>query len=330
MKSPYYKSKVLVTGGCGFIGSHLVDELIKQGAVVTVLDNTSKNPYKNRKAAYISKDIIDKNLFKLDSAFEYIFHLAARCDLDGKALSDYRVNYDGTENLLKQLNHQTIKRFVFYSTQLVVGLFNETRFIGPEEPYKTKTLYGESKILGEKVVKNLCMNKQIPFVIIRPTSVYGPRGREPYRSFFLSLKNGHYRHIGKASNLVSLAYVKNLVDLTLLTAIHPQAIGQVFYGTDFHPYTMRQFTDEVAKYFNYQVKTLPEWLMWLVAYIFGTANLLGINVPIYPFRLKNLLSNYCYSIQNAVRLGYDPQFDLKSGVKQTLEWYIKNDSDFKT
>lgn len=330
MRSPYYKSKVLVSGGCGFIGSHLVDELIKQGAVVTVLDNAMKNPYKNNKATYISKDILEKNLFKQNSKFEYIFHLAARCDLDGKALSDYRVNFDGSENLIKQLDQRNVKRFVFYSTQLVVGLFNETRFIGPEEPYKTKTLYGESKILGEKVVKKLCTKKQIPFVIIRPTSVYGPRGREPYRNFFLSIKNGQYRHIGKASNLVSLAYVKNLVDQTLLAGIHPDAVGQVFYGADFHPYTMRQFTDEVAKYFNYQVKTVPEWLMWLVAYIFGIGKILGINVPIYPFRLKNLLSNYCYDIQNAIRLGYDPKYDLKMGVTQTLDWYCKNDPDFKT
>jgi nucleoside-diphosphate-sugar epimerase len=178
------KKHVLVTGGCGFIGINLVEDLLAQGDVVTVLDLPSANwdrlPKQVRK---VQADILSqKSLDGLFKEIDIIYHLAARTDLDGRNIDDYKVNFEGTENILKEVaKSSNVKRFIFYSTQLVVGLFNETRFINEEEPYKTKTVYGESKILGEKVVKKLCSESGTDFVIIRPTSVYGPWVSSPYK-----------------------------------------------------------------------------------------------------------------------------------------------------
>lgn len=333
MHEQYRGKRVLVTGGLGFIGSHLSERLAESGAHVTILDLPGADNALEmdlHSFSFIEKDILSPDLFAgTTPTFEYVFHLAARCDLNGKTVEDYKINYLGTLNLLRQL-HQSppLRRFVFYSTQLVAGIFDEMRFIDPSEPYKTKTPYGRSKIAGELVVKKYCSQNTIPWTIIRPTSVYGPRGREPYRDFFRQIAQNRYVHIGKAANLISMAFVDNLVDLTLIAASSTRSVGHTYYGTDFHPYTMREFANEAAKNLGVHIHTIPEFIAWIIAYGLLPFKMLGLPVPLYPFRLKNILSNYCYDIQNATEIGYAPTWNLHDGMKKSILWYLNRDSTF--
>ena len=316
--------KVLVTGSSGFIGINLILELLKEGAIVTALDlpftNWEKLPTEVKQ---VKADILNKkDLNNIFESIEIIYHLAAKTDLNGKNKNDYKANYEGTLNVLEEAaKNKTLERFIFYSTQLVVGLFNEKRYIDETEPYKTKTFYGESKIEGEKIVKEFCKKQNIPFTIIRPTSVYGPWGEAPYKEFFSAIKKKRYFHIGKADNLVSWVYVKNLVNLTLLASIHEKAINEIFFGNDLHPYSMRDIVNEVAGYYKIKIGTIPNMVITPIAYFFGFFKLFGFNVPIYPFRLRNMKMTYCYNIQKSLQLGYKPAYDLKSGIKETLDWY---------
>lgn len=328
----YDSKKVVVTGGAGFIGINLVQALIQTGARISVVDlpTADFSPLPDD-IIIIKQDILEAERFRdvLLNA-DFVFHLAARTDLNGKNIEDYRVNYEGTRQLLSVLrDSHKLSRFVLYSTQLVIGLFNVTRFIDETEPYRTKTLYGESKILAEKLARDLCTEYKLHYTIIRPTSVYGPYGQEPYRDYFLSIKRGHYFHIGNAANLVSMVYVKNLIEQTLFLACKPSAIGQIFFGNDFHPYTMRQFSDAVAQYFKRNLFTIPDPIAFISAYALGFLKLFGIPVPLYPFRLHNIKANYCYDISNSVRLGFFPPYTLEQGIRETLEWYTANDKDFQ-
>ncbi len=319
-----------MTGGCGFIGKNLVAELLSQGAIVTALDLPSAD-WRNlpQKAKRIKADILIKNT--LTGAFgdiDIIYHLAARTDIDGKSLDDYKANIEGTRNIIEEASkRKSLERFVFYSTQLVVGLFNETRFIDENEPYRTKTVYGQSKIECEKIVKELCDKANVSYTIIRPTSVYGPGGESPYKEFFRAIKRRRYCHVGKANNLVSLVYVKNLIDLTILTSLSKQARNETYFGNDFHPYTMREIVDTVATYYKVKVPTIPSPIITLAAYAMGLFKLLGANVPLYPFRLRNIKASYCYDIQKSVLAGYNPRYDLAEGVRETLDWYEENKSE---
>jgi len=300
--------------------------LLEQGAIVAVLDQPSADWSRLPSGVgHVKADILRRSdLVGTCDGIEIVYHLAARTDLDGASRDDYRVNFEGTQNLIDEgAKTQQLKRFVFYSTQLVVGLFDETRFIDEGEPYRTKTPYGESKIEAERVVKASCGAADIPFTIIRPTSVYGPWGGAPYKEFFETIKKGRYLHVGRADNLVSLVYVKNLINLTILTSLSVHAENEVFFGNDFHPYTMRQIVDVAADYYGVRIKTIPSAVMTFIAYVGGVCKLLGINVPIYPFRLKNIKANYCYDVHKSVRLGYDPHYDLVDGVRETLDWYEK-------
>lgn len=294
------------------------------GASVTALDLGSADWSRLPKGVKpVKVDILKRG--ELEGVFEganIIYHLAARTDLNGKDLIDYAVNFVGTKNLIIEATKEKgLERIVFYSTQLVVGLFNNTRFIDETEPYKTKTLYGESKIRGELVTKKYCQKRKVPYTIIRPTSVYGPWGGEPYRLFFQTIKKNRYFHAGKANNLVSLVYVKNLINLTILSSLSKHAENQTYFCNDFHPYTMREVVDAVAAYYNITVRTLPIVVITPLAYVLGLLKLLGTSVPLYPFRLRNIRANYCYDIQKSVRLGYDPKYGLVDGLEETLDWY---------
>lgn len=254
------------------------------------------------------------------------YHLAARTDLDGSGPEDYVVNTQGTANLIHAMSRAGFQgRFLHYSTQLVVGLFGETRFIDASEPYRTATAYGQSKIDSELIVERECSRGGIEFTIVRPTSVYGPFGGSPYREFFQTIKRGRYVHVGRADNLVSLAYVKNLIDMTLLLSVHPEAASNVYFGTDFHPYTMREVVDEVASHYGVRIRQVPAWIVTVGAYVLGAFKALGLNVPLYPFRLRNMRMSYCYDVQPSVRLGYDPRYGLREGMRETLAWYDMHD-----
>jgi nucleoside-diphosphate-sugar epimerase len=325
------KKKVVVTGGAGFIGINLVKALCAAGADVLVLDlpgaDFSALPVNS---GSLRCDILDKGC--LESAVsdaDFVFHLAARTDLSGKSLDSYKVNFVGTANLLDALKSNTrLTKFIHFSTQLVVGLFDETRFINEHEPYRTKTLYGHSKILAEKTVMEKCPLYGIPFIILRPTSVYGPHGKEPYRDLFLTIKNRRYFHIGKADNLISMVYVKNIVDQCMYLA-SVETHDRVFFGNDMYPYTMRAFANAVAAYFGYDVPTVPYSIAFTAAYALGILKVMGIDVPLYPFRLRNIRANCCYDIGNSMKVGYIPRYALLDGVKECLDWYVGNDPDFQ-
>jgi nucleoside-diphosphate-sugar epimerase len=328
----YKDTVVVVTGGSGFIGINLIKALVNEGARVTSIDIKEPPPGSiPAKVKIIKGDVRNIELYKKTlSECDYCFHLAARTDLLGKTLSDYSFNYNGVEELVDGLkSNRRLKRLVFFSTQLVVGNFNETRFIDEFEPYRTKTLYGQSKILGEKALIEKCYKYELPYTIIRPTSVYGPYGNEPYRDFFLTIKKGRYFHIGKANNLISMVYVQNLISQTLFLALHPKAENRVYFGNDLYPYTMRQFSDMVAAFWKKKLISFPDIIIYPLAYFLGLIKLFGVPVPLYPFRLNNIKSTYCYSIKNSLDLGYIPQFTLSDGVVETLKWYDENDISFK-
>jgi len=328
----YQGKKVIVTGAGGFIGTQLCNKLLALGAQVTGIDlpgvqMTVQHPdfYSVACDFEETKEYLDQ---LLDSQF--VFHLAARTDLDGKSIDDYGVNFQGTEKLLNALaSSRKLECFVFYSTQLVTGIFSEERFVEETEPFFTQTLYGESKILAEQVVMRGCAEKKIPWVIIRPTSVYGPGCKVPYRNFFLSIKRGQYFHIGRANNFVSMCYVGNLVDQTVYLAACPQANGRVFYGSDLFPYTMRQFASTAAEILGRKLPTIPGFVVIPAVYLLGLLKLIGLNPPIYPRRLKNLQATYCYAIRGALELGFVPRIGLQQGMEETLNWFNENDPDFR-
>ena len=183
--------KVVVTGGAGFIGSHLVDELIKQGIEVTILDNlsTGKKQNINPKAKFIDCDIFKDTwgdlIFLLNGA-DTIFHLAAKTTVQEsiKEPSLYNnVNVVGTLNLLEAAAAVKVKRFIFSSSSSVYG--NAKVPTSEDHPLNPISPYALNKLVGEQYCKLYSEIYNIDTVCLRYFNVYGDRmNNEGYKLVF--------------------------------------------------------------------------------------------------------------------------------------------------
>ena len=178
----------LVTGGCGFIGSHIVDELISLGHNVRVIDDLSAQEneefYYNEKASYWKKDISKDDCGSVFSGVDYVFHLAARSRIQPTIKSPgecFEVNVVGTQRVLEWARLNSISKIVYSSTSSLYGQQNSIPF-QPNMPSYCLNPYSMSKRMGEQVCKLYFQLYGLESIVLRYFNVYGPR--EPVK--------GHY------------------------------------------------------------------------------------------------------------------------------------------
>ncbi|MFB6467610.1 NAD-dependent epimerase/dehydratase family protein [Cytobacillus sp. Hz8] len=173
--------KVIVTGGAGFIGSHLVDALIARGDEVHVLDNLStgklqfKNPQASLHLVNICSETAKKIIIQLKP--DAVFHLAAQADVSKSILDpkyDAEVNLIGTINILEACRDASVKKFIFASTSAVYGNLQK-EIIREDDPVHPASYYGLSKLAAENYIRIFYELYQLPFTILRYANVYGPR-----------------------------------------------------------------------------------------------------------------------------------------------------------
>jgi len=316
----------LVTGATGFIGPHLCQALIERGCTVTALVQPEEDPRHVAKLGImiVRGDILEPHPWAIRIGQpDVVYHLAARTDLEGAALDDYRVNTEGTANVLDVAGKVNAARFVFYSSMLAVEPprtdhpVDETYDQPPEHPY------GISKREGERLVRSAPLSH----TIIRPTQVYGPGERTTMQAFFRAVQQRRFVPIGRDVQQ-SFVYVKNLVEATIDAAASEGARNRTYYINDARPYSLREFAIAAAEALDVEPrsKAIPYPLAWLAAHVLGAyRQITGRPVPLFPSRLHNLTSNLVYSVGRAEReFGYRPRYDLHAGVKETAHWYARH------
>ena len=313
----------LVTGGAGFIGSHLTERILRDGHSVTVLLKPGEgvDNLKGLDTSNIFCDILDKQaLGDACSGVDIIYHLAARTDLEGAALSDYEANIRGTENVVAAAEINGVKRLVFYSSMLAVPLTGTAEPIDETFDAAATTIYGQSKREGEQIVAR----GLIPWTVIRPTLVFGPRERSTMWAFFSAVKSRRFMLIGK-DVWQSFVYVKNLVEATYIASLRPEAERQVFFISDARPYTLAEFAKTAAVALGVRLNPvrLPKAVAMLIAYVLNAAKVLfGLQVPLTPSRVRTMTTHYAYSIDKATSLfGYRPPYALGQSIGETVNWY---------
>lgn len=177
--------KAIVTGGCGFIGSHLVDLLVSQGLQVTVLDNLSSGRRENLQQVENQVQVVECDISRegdwqqLFAGVDYVFHLAALADIVPSIkdpTSYFRTNVDGTFYVLEASRRHQIKRFVYAASSSCYGI--PTVYPTPEDAdIQTKYPYALTKYLGEEMVLHWSEVYQLPALALRLFNVYGPRSR---------------------------------------------------------------------------------------------------------------------------------------------------------
>lgn len=174
-------SKVLVTGGLGFIGAHLVNNLIKKKHKVLIVDNQSTIGgiiYRNPKCKFLNGNIINPSVIKKIKNWkpQIIYHLAAQSGGESAYLdekNDFLSNGFGTLNLCNLAKELKIKHFIYTSSVAVYGS-NPNKKINEKSPINPDSIYGVSKFAGEMFVKQVLKNSKIKTTILRIFNTYGP------------------------------------------------------------------------------------------------------------------------------------------------------------
>ena len=255
---------VLVTGGAGFIGSHLVDALGGLGAHVRVLDDFSSGRPENLAAAAGRPQIVEGDVCDdaaLDLAIpgvDVVIHMAARCVRLSLFDPDdvHRVNSQGTLRVLQAARRHGVRRVVYISSSEVYGSGVHVP-MSEDHPLQPTTIYGATKLAGELYVQTLARSFDLPAVVVRPFNTYGPRAHfkgvygEVIPRFTVRLLNGRAPVIfGDGLQTRDFTYVSDTVRGILAAASVPDARGQIFNIARGEEVTVQRLAELLAKHTN--------------------------------------------------------------------------------
>lgn len=311
-------TRALVTGGAGFIGSHLVEELLKQGLEVVSIDNYFAGKKENLKQFHdydtfyeINCDVTDyENLKKYFDGVDIVFHEAASkktiCLNDPR--KDLLINGGGTFNVLELARDFGVKKVVHASTGSVYG---EAKYFPQDEehPLNPTSYYGVSKLAGEKYVRAFCDLYDMDCTILRYFHVYGPRQENSDVGGVVSIfgrrvLNGESPIIhGDGTQQRSFTYVKDLVNANILVAMVDGTSGEVYNCASGINVTVGELAEKVKEYFGRtDLQTIYD--DWAVG-------------DIKVFDVSN---------EKIKKLGHEFKWSFDEGLKETLNWledYLK-------
>jgi dihydroflavonol-4-reductase len=321
--------KVLVTGGTGFIGSHLVEALIQKGVQVRCLLR-KKSDLKWLKGLPIEMTIGDcsdqASLISAVEGVDQVFHLAGVT----KAVYEktyFEVNALGTENLIRAClqHHPRIQKFIYLSSQAAAGPCpngDKKREFDQCEPVSA---YGRSKWMGEKLA--LAHAHEIPLLILRPCAVYGPRERDIY-TFFKLLSKRINPCLSREDQHISLCYIDDIIQAILLSAQSHESNGEIFFLSDGQDYQWQEIGNIFARAMGVDAYCIhvPEWMIIGVASLSEYVSKLSRKPPLLnKGKIEEILQrNWVCDITKARKaLGFEPHIPLEQGAKLTYEWYKK-------
>ena len=314
--------KLVVTGGSGFIGTNAIDWALSKSIDVINIDF---KPPRDESHKHLWRDVDIRDAEKFTQAvaeFEatHILHLAATTGMDVKDISVLDANTIGVENLIAiGTTVKSLERIVFTSSLLVC----KNGYIPTSNTdYCAPNLYGESKVIGEKYVRS--SNMGCEWVIVRPTSIWGPWFEHSYKAFFKTIDKNRYMHIGRKEFQKPAAYVGNTIHMMmeLLLSEERNIVGNTFYLADYPWYSTRKWANTIQQVLNSrEVPTAPKWLLRIIGFIGdGIKAITKIDPPLTTFRLNNMLTGGSYPVDNTKQICGDLPYDLKDSVYQTAKW----------
>ncbi|OGQ06063.1 MAG: Vi polysaccharide biosynthesis protein VipB/TviC [Deltaproteobacteria bacterium RIFCSPLOWO2_01_44_7] len=308
--------KVLVTGGAGFIGSHLVDALVQKGYQVRVLDNFSTGSQKNLQFILSQIELIEGDIRDFSVCehalkdIEIVFHLAALGSVQrsmDNPIETHQVNSQGTLNLLQASKEASVKFFVYSSSSSVYG---DSEVLPKKESMevKPKSPYAVSKLTGEYFAQVFWEVYSLPTISLRYFNVFGPRQNSDslyaavIPKFIRSLALGKQPTIfGDGSQSRAFTYVSNVVEANLLVLkMNKNSFGEVF---------------NIASIERIMIQDLWRSLL----------SLSGENIePLYvDFKKGDIRHSQADTSKACQVFGYNTSVLFQEGLKRTFEWFRK-------
>jgi dihydroflavonol-4-reductase len=321
--------KALVTGGTGFIGSHLVEALLKEGIQVRcLLRKTSDLKWLKGLPIEVNwGDCNDKNsLREAVEGVEQVFHLAGVTKAVHKK-TYFEVNAFGTENLIHACleNNPRIQKFIYLSSQAAAGPSRNGNKKKESDQCKPVSPYGQSKQMGEELA--MAHAQELPLLILRPSAVYGPRERDIY-TFFKLLSKRIKPCLPSKDQHISLCYVEDIIQAILLAAQVKGSSGEIFFLSDGQDYRLEEIGDIFAQAMGVNAFCIrvPEWMIIGMASFSEYLSKLSGKPPLLnKGKVEEILQrNWVCDITKAkTALGFEPHISLAQGAKLTFEWYKK-------
>jgi nucleoside-diphosphate-sugar epimerase len=315
--------KVIVTGSAGFLGHHLVPALAARGHRVLGLDRSrGDSPHSGET---VLCDILDgARLLEQFQLYEPegLIHLAARTDLDGQDLDDYGANVQGVSNVVSAVRRTpSLRRAIFTSSQLVgrLGYVPEN-----DRDYQPTTLYGESKVCTERIVREED-GGGVTWCLVRPTTVWGPGMSIHYQRFLRMVARGRYVHIGAEPVWKTYGYVGNVVHqyLCLLESEPNRIHRKTLYLGDYEPLSLRSWADGLARALGAPpIRSMPRALAHAIARIGDTLNAIGWKAfPFNSFRLDNVLTQSVYDLSETRAICGPLPYTMEKSIEETAIWF---------
>jgi nucleoside-diphosphate-sugar epimerase len=313
--------RIFVTGGSGFIGTALMDYLLRDGMTVVNFDCAPPHDPAHR-PRWRRGDILDAaDLSAALHEFEatHVVHLAARAELDESgSVADFPQNTDGVSNLLTAVrNAPTVARLIVTSTQMVCqpGYWPEH-----DEDYAPDSVYGQSKIITEQLTRQA--NLDCVWTIIRPTNIWGPWHPRHSFQFFSLLERGVYWHPRGRSARRCWGYVGNVAYQIrrILELPAAEVDRQTLYVGD-APFDLVNWVDAAAiRLTGRRAKTAPRSILYLVALAGELAQRCGLKAPLSILRYRAMTDDYLTPIQRTLDLVGPAPYSMEQGIEETLRW----------
>ena len=329
--------KILVTGASGFIGSFIVEEALRRGfeTWAAVRKSSSKAFLQDERIHFIELNLSSEEQLRQQlsgHAFDYVVHAAGVT----KCLHQedfHRINTEGTQHLVRALLalQMPLKRFVYISSLSIMGAIRE------EQPYTEireddipcpNTAYGRSKLEAEQWLSTVAADpsqSSLPYVILRPTGVYGPRERD-YFMMAKSIKSHTDFAVGFRQQDITFVYVTDVVQAVFL-ALEKGQTGRRYFLSDGEVYQSSTFSNLIRQELGnpWWIRiTAPLWVLRIVTFCgewIGrmTGKVTALNNDKYHImRQRNWRCDITPARQE---LGYEPQVKLAEGVRRSIAWY---------
>lgn len=355
MGSTISNKSVLVVGGCGFLGHHVVSQLLESHALVSVLDfKLDRNRVHG--VEYHSADIAIKANVETVLATvrpQVIIHTASPVALSTNAALYYRVNVDGTRNLLEcARNIKTVKAFVYTSSASVVH-DSISDLIDADESFPVlyvpdqKEIYSHTKALADDLVRAANGSSDgMLTVCLRPAGIFGEGDQNTLRKMIENAEAGKNRfQVGSGTNLFDWSYVGNVARAHILAAEAlllrsssvsgtdlPRVDGEAFFITNGDPMPFWDFVRAIGdaagfpvdrkdvwvipKQVGLALATIVEWIVWAISFGMQTSTMTRGGI-----RYSCLTRTYRIDKARA-RLGYTPTVDMKEGIRRGVDWWL--------
>ncbi|NLA62079.1 MAG: NAD(P)-dependent oxidoreductase [Bacteroidales bacterium] len=329
------QKKILITGASGFIGSAIVAKALEEGyeTWAGIRASSSKDMLQDKRINFI--DLNYANTDKLtdelvsfantNGKFDAIVHVAGITKAINK--DDFeKINFGYTKNFVDALIRADMvpKSFVFMSTLGAVGVGDEINYT-PMRTHripKPNTLYGKSKLLAETYMKS---TPNFPYVILRPTGVYGPNDKD-YLILMKAVQKGVNVGAGFKKQLLSFIYISDLIDIVFL-AIHKEVTRREYFVSDGKGYTDDEFNQIVQRALNKKRVLRLKIPLFMVKAASHVSEKIGeaLNKPVTfntdKYKIMKQRNWVCDITPLKEELNFTPKVYLEEGVEKTVAWY---------